>query len=68
MRVRKKWLFMECKPMNNPLIFIHGAGDSARAWKEQTAYFGARAHAIDLPGHGTRPDNLPEQVSALDYA
>src|SRR5438105_4209103 len=54
--------------MNNPLIFIHGAGDSARVWKEQVAYFGARAHAIDLPGHGTRPDTLPEQVSALDYA
>ncbi len=54
--------------MNNQLVFIHGAGDSARAWKEQTAYFGTRAHAIDLPGHGTRPDSLPEQVSALDYA
>lgn len=54
--------------MNNPLVFIHGAGDSARAWKEQTAYFGTRAHAIDLPGHGTRPDSLPVQVSALDYA
>lgn len=54
--------------MNNPLVFIHGAGDSARAWKEQTVYFSTRAYAIDLPGHGTRPDNLPEQVSALDYA
>ena len=54
--------------MNNPLVFIHGAGDSARAWKEQVAYFGARAHAIDLPGHGSRPDPLPAQVSALDYA
>lgn len=53
---------------NNPLIFIHGAGDSARAWRAQTAYFGARAHAIDLPGHGTRPDTLPEHVSARDYA
>lgn len=54
--------------MNNPLVFIHGAGDSARAWKEQTAYFGTRAHAIDLPGHGTRPDALPAEVSVLDYA
>ncbi|HEU5381055.1 MAG TPA: alpha/beta hydrolase [Ktedonobacteraceae bacterium] len=54
--------------MNNPLVFIHGAGDSARVWKKQTAYFGTRAHAIDLPGHGARPDTLPEQVSALDYA
>lgn len=54
--------------MQNPLVLIHGAGDSARAWREQVAYFGARAHAIDLPGHGARPDTLPEEVSALDYA
>ena len=54
--------------MYNPLVFIHGAGDSARAWKEQAAYFGARAYAIDLPGHGARPDTLPAEVSALDYA
>lgn len=54
--------------LNHPLVFIHGAGDSARAWREQVAYFGALAHAIDLPGHGARPDSLPEQVSALDYA
>lgn len=54
--------------MTHPLVFIHGAGDSARAWREQTAYFGQRALAIDLPGHGARPDNLPELVSALDYA
>lgn len=54
--------------MNNPLVFIHGAGDSARAWREQAAHFGARAHAIDLPGHGERPDSLPELVSVADYA
>jgi pimeloyl-ACP methyl ester carboxylesterase len=54
--------------MNFPLIFIHGAGDSALAWKEQIAFFGTRARAIDLPGHGQRPDNLPEKVSVLDYA
>lgn len=54
--------------MNNSLVFIHGAGDSARAWREQVAYFGARAIAIDLPGHGERPDSLPELVSVADYA
>lgn len=54
--------------LNHPLVFIHGAGDSARAWREQTAYFGARAYAIDLPGHGARPDSLPELVSVADYA
>lgn len=54
--------------MQKPLVFVHGAGDSARAWREQVAYFGARAHALDLPGHGERPDSLPEQVSVEDYA
>lgn len=54
--------------INNPLIFIHGAGDSTRAWQDQTAFFGTRALAIDLPGHGARPDSLPAQVSVADYA
>lgn len=54
--------------MNNPLVLVHGAGDSARAWKEQVAYFGARAFALDLPGHGERADSLQEQVSVSEYA
>lgn len=54
--------------MENALVFVHGAGDSARAWREQVAFFGARARALNLPGHGTRPDDLPEQVSVADYA
>lgn len=53
--------------MDNPLVLVHGAGDSTRAWRAQTAFFGSRAHAIDLPGHGERPDTLPEQVQVLDY-
>lgn len=55
--------------MHNPIVFIHGSGDSARVWRLQLEYFGAgRAFAIDLPGHGQRPDSLPEEVSILDYA
>jgi pimeloyl-ACP methyl ester carboxylesterase len=54
--------------VHNVLVFIHGAGDSARAWREQMAHFGPRAHAIDLPGHGERPDSLPESASVADYA
>lgn len=54
--------------MNNPLVFVHGAGDSARSWREQVQYFGAQAYAIDLPGHGARADNLPELASVADYA
>lgn len=54
--------------MDNPLIFVHGAGDSARAWREQVAYFGARAFALDLPGHGERADTLTETADVADYA
>ena len=54
--------------MDNPFVCIHGAGDSARAWREQVAYFGERMHALDLPGHGERPDTLPEVASVADYA
>lgn len=53
---------------NNPLVFIHGAGDNARVWRAQVAFFGEQAIAIDLPGHGTRPDSLPEEVKVRDYA
>lgn len=54
--------------LNNPLVFVHGAGDSARAWREQVAYFGTRAYALDLPGHGERADTLPDYVEVADYA
>lgn len=54
--------------MEKALVFVHGAGDSARAWREQAVFFGERARALDLPGHGARPDDLPEQVSVADYA
>ena len=55
--------------MHNPIVFIHGSGDSARIWRLQLEYFGTdRAFAIDLPGHGQRADSLPEEVSVMDYA
>lgn len=54
--------------MDNPLVFVHGAGDSARAWRGQVAYFGARAYALDLPGHGERADTLTETAGVTDYA
>ena len=53
----------------NPLVFIHGAGESSRVWQSQLDHFGAsRAFPIDLPGHGERADTLPPEVSVLDYA
>lgn len=54
--------------MDKPLLCIHGAGDSARAWREQVAYFGKRVIALDLPGHGERADTLSEQARVEDYA
>jgi pimeloyl-ACP methyl ester carboxylesterase len=54
--------------VNQALVFIHGAGESARAWREQVACFGQRAYAIDLPGHGERPDTLAETAGVADYA
>lgn len=60
--------------MNNPVVFIHGSGDSARIWRLQLeALNGLRpgsAYAIDLPGHGQRADIFaPDaEVSVLDYA
>jgi pimeloyl-ACP methyl ester carboxylesterase len=55
--------------MINSIVFIHGSGDSASIWRLQLEYFdNDRAFAIDLPGHGQRPDSLPEDVSIMDYA
>src|SRR5579872_4048266 len=57
------------KTHNNPLVFIHGSGDTGRVWRPQVDYFGPeRAFAIDLPGHGQRADALPPEVSVYDYA
>ena len=37
-----------------PLVFLHGIGGAARAWRGQIAAFGDRYHAIawDMPGYG----------------
>lgn len=60
--------------MNNPIVFLHGSGDSAHIWRLQLeALNGKRpgsAFAIDLPGHGQRADTFGPgaEVSVLDYA
>lgn len=56
--------------MNNPVVFIHGSGDSARIWRLQVEQLSKeyKVCAIDLPGHGQRPDSLPVEVTVLDYA
>ncbi len=54
---------------DTPIFFIHGSGDSARIWRLQVEHLGPRhAIAVDLPGHGQRPDSLPPEVSVQDYA
>ena len=41
-------------PGRTPLIFLHGIGGAARAWRSQVARFGDRYHATawDMPGYG----------------
>jgi len=56
--------------MHHPLVFIHGSGDSSRIWRLQVEQLGSEypIYAIDLPGHGQRPDTLPAEVTSHDYA
>lgn len=55
--------------MDQPLVLIHGSGDSSHVWRFQLEHFGPQgAVAIDLPGHGLRPDTLPTEVGVQDYA
>src|SRR5689334_23370908 len=58
--------------MNQPLIFLHGSADSAAIWRPQLEHFrnsrSRQVFAIDLPGHGHRPDIFPPEVTIQDYA
>ncbi|QBD82117.1 alpha/beta hydrolase [Ktedonosporobacter rubrisoli] len=58
--------------MNKALVFIHGSGDNARIWRFQTSYFqqqGRQVEALDLPGHGLRPDIFADpEVAIENYA
>ena len=41
-------------PEKPGLVFLHGIGGAARAWRGQVKTFGDRFHAIawDMPGYG----------------
>jgi 3-oxoadipate enol-lactonase len=41
-------------PALPPLVFLHGIGGAARAWRDQLQYFGDRFRAMawDMPGYG----------------
>jgi len=41
-------------PSQPPLIFLHGIGGAARAWRSQIRFFGGKFRAVawDMPGYG----------------
>jgi pimeloyl-ACP methyl ester carboxylesterase len=61
---------MERGDENLPLVFVHGSGESGRAWDAVIANLTGRACvALDLPGHGDERDRPgPERMSVADYA
>lgn len=50
-----------------PLIFLHGIGGAARAWRQQLAGFGDRFRAIawDMPGYGGSAPLASVSITAL---
>ncbi|MDN5004644.1 alpha/beta fold hydrolase [Bradyrhizobium sp. GCM10027634] len=50
-----------------PLIFLHGIGGAARAWRQQLATFGDRFRAIawDMPGYGGSAPLASVSIAAL---
>jgi 3-oxoadipate enol-lactonase len=53
-----------------PLIFLHGIGGAACAWRPQLQFFGAQFRAIawDMPGYGTSAPLHPVTIAALANA
>ena len=50
-----------------PLVFLHGIGGAARAWRRQLAAFADRYHAIawDMPGYGVSAPLPAVSIPAL---
>lgn len=53
-----------------PLIFLHGIGGAARAWRQQLATFGNQFRAIawDMPGYGGSAPLASVSITALAEA
>ncbi|WGR73705.1 MULTISPECIES: alpha/beta hydrolase [unclassified Bradyrhizobium] len=53
-----------------PLIFLHGIGGAARAWRHQLTTFGDRVRAIawDMPGYGGSAPLTSVSIAALAEA
>jgi 3-oxoadipate enol-lactonase len=60
-------------PASPPLVFLHGIGGAARAWRGQLDFFGDRYRAIawDMPGYGGSAPlptvSIPTLGDALQY-
>src|SRR5258708_26710417 len=54
-------------PASRPLVFLHGIGGAARAWRAQLDYFGDRYRAIawDMPGYGGSAPLPTVSIAAL---
>ena len=54
-------------PTLPPLVFLHGIGGAARAWRGQLDFFGDRFHAIawDMPGYGGSAPLAKCSIAAL---
>jgi 3-oxoadipate enol-lactonase len=54
-------------PGKTPLVFLHGIGGAARAWRGQISSFGDRYHAIawDMPGYGSSAPLVNVTISTL---
>src|SRR5882762_7347450 len=54
-------------PALRPLVFLHGIGGAARAWRGQLDFFAGRFHAIawDMPGYGGSAPLAKCSIAAL---
>jgi 3-oxoadipate enol-lactonase len=54
-------------PRKSPLVFLHGIGGAARAWRNQVEIFGEQYHAIawDMPGYGSSAPLASAGIAAL---
>jgi 3-oxoadipate enol-lactonase len=57
-------------PAMPPLVFLHGIGGAARAWRGQLAAFSARYRAIawDMPGYGGSAPLATVSIATLAHA
>jgi 3-oxoadipate enol-lactonase len=57
-------------PASPPLVFLHGIGGAARAWRGQLDFFGGRYRAIawDMPGYGGSAPLASVSIAALAEA